>query len=179
MAPYTENRENGGVRCSRKVKQQILKYIIRRADKPDISSMLKLLKILFSLETDFSFDELSQQKGLEIMLEDRLNRCIMVAELDQQIMGMCSAQILVSTAEGGMVALIEDLVVEDARRGQGIGKELLFFIEEWATARGVRRLQLLADCSNTPALAFYQEMNWKSTQLICLHKKQPFSNGIN
>jgi GNAT superfamily N-acetyltransferase len=161
------------------VKQQVWKYLIRRADKPDISSMIKLLKILFSLETDFSFDELAQQKGLELMLEDRLNRCIMVAELDRQIVGMCSAQILVSTAEGGMVALIEDLVVEDTRRGQGIGKELLFGIEEWAAARGVRRLQLLADCNNTSALAFYREMNWKHTQLICLHKKPPFPDGIN
>ncbi|OLN30488.1 GCN5 family acetyltransferase [Desulfosporosinus metallidurans] len=95
----------------------------------------------------------------------------MVAELNQQIVGMCTAQILVSTAEGGMVALIEDLVVEDAYRGQGIGKALLLSIESWAIARGVRRLQLLADRNNTLALDFYKKMNWKHTQLICLHKK--------
>ncbi len=133
--------------------------------------MIKLLRILFSIETDFAFDELTQQSGLEIMLGDCTNRCIMVAELNQQIVGMCTAQILVSTAEGGIVALIEDLVVEDDCRGQGLGKELLLSIEGWAIARGVRRLQLLADRNNTLALDFYKKMDWKYTQLICLHKK--------
>lgn len=150
---------------------QIFNYIIRRANHSDLSSMIKLLRILFSIETDFAFDELTQQSGLEIMLGDCTNRCIMVAELNQQIVGMCTAQILVSTAEGGIVALIEDLVVEDDCRGQGLGKELLLSIEGWAIARGVRRLQLLADRNNTLALDFYKKMDWKYTQLICLHKK--------
>lgn len=149
----------------------MLNCIIRRANHPDISSMIRLLRILFSIETDFAFEELTQQSGLEIMLGDCTNRCIMVAELNQQIVGMCTAQILVSTAEGGLVALIEDLVVEDSCRGQGIGKELLLSMEGWAIARGVRRLQLLADRNNTLALDFYKKLDWKNTQLICLHKK--------
>lgn len=147
---------------------QILKHTIRRAKHADISGMVKLLRILFSIETDFTFDEETQQRGLEMMLGDSTNRCIMVAELNRQIVGMCTAQILVSTAEGGIVALIEDLVVEDTFRGGGIGKELLLSIEGWAIARGVRRLQLLADQNNTRALEFYKKMDWKATELICL-----------
>jgi len=104
------------------------------------------------------------------MLEDCTNRYIMVAELNSQIIGMCTAQILVSTAEGGIVALIEDLVVGDVYRGQGIGKELLLAMESWAVARGVKRLQLLADRNNIRALEFYKRMSWKSTQMICLKR---------
>lgn len=150
------------------VTDQIVNHTIRRAKHADVSGMNRLLRILFSIETDFSFDEGTQQRGLEMMLGDCTNRCIMVAELDQQIIGMCTAQILVSTAEGGIVALIEDLVVEDACRGEGIGKELLLSIESWAIARGVRRLQLLADHNNTRALEFYKKMDWKVTELIGL-----------
>ena len=153
------------------MKTQIANYIIRRANYPDISSMIKLLRILFSLERDFEANKLTQQSGLEMMLCDGTDRCIMVAELNQQIVGMCSAQILVSTAEGGIVALVEDLVVEEAYRGGGIGKELLLSVESWAIARGVKRLQLLADRNNTSALDFYNTMNWKGTQLVCLQKK--------
>lgn len=151
---------------------QIMTHVIRRATPPDISSMIKLLKILFSIETDFTFDKLTQQSGLEMMLGDCTNRCIMVAELNQQIVGMCTAQILVSTAEGGLIALIEDLIVEDQYRGQSLGKELLIAIEGWALAQGARRLQLLADRNNSLALGFYKKLNWTNTQLICLHKKQ-------
>lgn len=145
-------------------------YKIRRAKHSDISGMIRLLRILFSIEADFIFDEGTQQRGLEMMLEDCTNRYIIIAELNRQIVGMCTAQILVSTAEGGIVALIEDLVVGDVYRGQGIGKELLFTMESWAIARGVKRLQLLADRNNTPALEFYKKMDWKMTEMICLRR---------
>lgn len=147
-----------------------LSYIIRAAKHSDIGDMVKLLKILFSIETDFVVNERTQQRGLEMMLEDCIHRRIMVAELNQQIVGMCTAQILVSTAKGGIVALIEDLIVEDAYRGKGIGKELLLSIENWANEQGVKRLQLLADRNNTRALKFYKKLNWQGTQMICLSK---------
>lgn len=149
---------------------QTMSYIIRRANQADISAMIRLLRILFSIETDFSFEKETQQRGLEMMLGDDTSRCILVAERYKQIVGMCTAQILISTAEGGIVALIEDLVVEDACRGEGIGKELLLSIESWAIARGAKRLQLLADRNNTRALEFYKAMDWKKTQMICLQK---------
>jgi len=132
--------------------------------------MIKLLGILFSIETDFTINQGNQRRGLEMMLEEGTNRCVMVAELNQQIIGMCTAQILVSTAEGGIVGLIEDLVVVEAYRGKGIGKELLFIVESWAIAQGVSRLQLLADRNNTQALRFYKTMDWKVTEMICLAK---------
>ncbi|MFZ3129614.1 MAG: GNAT family N-acetyltransferase [Desulfosporosinus sp.] len=151
---------------------QILHHTIRRAKHTDLSGMIGLLRILISIETDFAFDAETQQRGLEMMLSNGAHRCVMVAELNQQIVGMCTAQFLVSTAEGGIVALIEDLVVEDTCRGQGVGKELLLSMESWAIARGVRRLQLLADRNNIRALEFYKKMEWKYTQLICLQKKK-------
>lgn len=146
-------------------------YIIRRASHTDIPDLIELLQILFIIETDFSVDKSKQRIGLEMMLSDSTNRCIMVADVNQQVVGMCTAQILVSTAEGGVVALIEDLVVDNEHRGKGIGRNLLLSVENWAAEKGAKRLQLLADRNNTPALKFYQKMRWNYTQLICLHKK--------
>lgn len=146
-------------------------YIIRRASHTDIPGLIELLQILFIIETDFSVDKSKQRIGLEMMLSDSTNRCIMVADVNQQVVGMCTAQILVSTAEGGVVALIEDLVVDNEHRGKGIGRNLLLSVENWAAEKGAKRLQLLADRNNTPALKFYQKMRWNYTQLICLHKK--------
>ncbi|MCO5387176.1 GNAT family N-acetyltransferase [Desulfosporosinus sp.] len=146
-------------------------YIIRRAVHSDVNCLIGLLEILFSIESDFTVEEFKQRSGLEMMLNDDTRRCIMVAEINQQVVGMCTAQILVSTAEGGFVAVIEDLVVHKEYRGKGIGRGLLLSIESWAIAKGVKRLQLLADRNNTAALEFYKSLSWKSTQLICLHKK--------
>lgn len=146
-------------------------YLIRKTKPGDIKALISLLKILFTIETDFTFDEAKQSRGLQLMLETPDTRCIMVAETGGQVIGMCSAQLLVSTAEGGMVALIEDMVVAGEYRGRGIGEKLLAAIEDWAVRQGATRLELLADQTNTPALEFYQKMNWRQTRLICWHKK--------
>jgi len=147
------------------------RYIIRRAKTTDIPRLTELLVTLFSIEIDFKVDYSKQSKGLEMMLEDTETRCILVIEQSQQVIGMCTAQILISTAEGGSVALIEDVVVDNSYRRLGIGKELLIGIENWALEKGAKRLQLLADKNNTPALEFYKSMSWNITNLICLHKK--------
>lgn len=142
--------------------------VVREAVPADIADMVRLLKSLFSLEADFAYDEIKQRRGLEMMLEDGARRCIMVAEQNGRVIGMVTAQLLVSTAEGGLSALLEDLVVEESYQGQGTGRALLLSLEAWAAAQGVKRLQLLADRGNTRALGFYGKMSWQLTELICL-----------
>ncbi len=150
---------------------------IREASVSDMDSLVELLKTLFSVEEDFVFNESLQRRGLAMMLENQEERCIMVAETDGKVIGICSIQTLISTAEGGQVGLVEDVVVNPSYRGKGIGKMLLSSLEKWAKKRGLKRLQLLADQNNLPALEFYEKMNWKKTQLICLRRKDFYTKS--
>jgi GNAT superfamily N-acetyltransferase len=84
---------------------------------------------------------------------------------------MCTAQSLVSTAEGAMVALVEDLVVDVRYRGMGIGLKLMSAVESWARKHGMPRMQLLADRTNFSALDFYDKLGWCPTRLICLRRR--------
>ena len=95
-----------------------------------------------------------------------------MAELlcERRVLGMCTVQTLISTAEGGRVGLLEDLVVAADFRRQGIGAKLLAEAVKWAECQGLKRLQLLADKNNEAALSFYENQGWKSTQLVCLRK---------
>jgi ribosomal protein S18 acetylase RimI-like enzyme len=144
---------------------------VRKALHTDIDGMIPLLKDLFSIEADFSFNETLRRQGLHLMLENPEIRCVMVAEDQSRIIGMASVQILISTAEGGPVGLVEDVVVASEYRRKGIGKQMVDEIENWAKSEGLKRLQLLADKENAPALECYQRLEWTSTQLICLRKK--------
>ena len=95
---------------------------------------------------------------------------VLVAELDRAVIGMVTAQLVVSTAEGGRSALVEDLVVDASERGTGAGRALLAAVEGWARRSGATRLQLLADRENAPALRFYGRMGWSGTRLVCLRR---------
>jgi GNAT superfamily N-acetyltransferase len=145
---------------------------IRDAQSCDLDTLVALLGELFSIEADFMVDDMRQRKGLSMMLDGcGKHRCVKVAEADGQVVGMCTAQILISTAQGGNVALVEDMVVNAPYRGMGIGRQLISALEKWAYQHGVTRLQLLADRTNSPALEFYGKMGWRSTRLICLRRQ--------
>lgn len=155
------------------------KTIIRPATLSDTDSLVDLLRELFGIERDFEFDARKQERGLRRMAADASGeRCILVAEREGKILGMCSAQVLISTAEGGPAAMVEDMVVFREYRGTGTGKALLDAIVSWAEASGITRLQLLADKDNETALAFYEHIGWRPTGLICLRRKIIRNEGI-
>ena len=132
--------------------------VIRKAVGEDLPALTALLKALFSIEEDFVFDEEKQRRGLSLMLDGcGKHRRMLVAEAAGQVVGMCSAQILISTAEGREAAVIEDVVVRVDCRGRGIGAALMDAIGHWAGGRGISRLQLLADRHNEEGIEFYRK----------------------
>ncbi len=145
-------------------------YTIRKATADDIDRMAGLLHELFSIEKDFALDKDKQIRGLTILL-----RCstaaLWVAEQDGEVIGMISAQMNISTAEGAFSALLEDLIVTETRRKQGIGTKLLQTAVSWAEFKGAKRVQLLADKRNQPAIDFYKKEGWNLTNMIAINRK--------
>lgn len=141
----------------------------RKARHGDLDELTALLHLLFSLEADFDWDEYKQHQGLTLMLNNSRG-CVLVAENKGRIVGMCTGQVVISTAEGGPAVLVEDVVVAQEARGQGVGRALLEAMASWARERGATRMQLLADANNTSALQFYHQAGWRMTALICLRQ---------
>lgn len=148
-------------------------FLIRPATPDDLPVLVGLLQQLFSIEIDFVPDPAQQRRGLERLLARPQQAVVLVAVHEDAVIGMCSAQILVSTAQGGEAALVEDVVVDVALRGSGAGSALLEALERWARQQGISRLQLLADRGNTPALDFYQRRGWLPTQLCAWRRFLP------
>lgn len=144
---------------------------IRPAEKTDMATLVALLRQLFAIEEDFRIDGDRQRRGLAMLL-DNPQALILVAEAAGRVIGMCSGQLLVSTAEGGPALLMEDVVVAEGFRGCGAGRLLVSAMADWAAARGAFRLQLLADRDNSRALSFYRAIGWQATNLICLRRYQ-------
>jgi GNAT superfamily N-acetyltransferase len=143
---------------------------IRSATPDDLDALVRLLGVLFSIEADFRPDAERQRRGLALLLAAPSRAAVFVAERAGTVVAMVTAQLVVSTAEGGVSALVEDMVVVERERRRGVGRILLGAAEAWAAQRGATRLQLLADRENAPALRFYERMGWRPTQLVCLRR---------
>lgn len=143
---------------------------IRRAKMRDIDALCGLLYQLFSIEKDFTFNRIKQERGLEMMLDPKgmgKDRVVLVADVAGVVVGMCSGQMTISTARGAASVLVEDVVVATEWQGKGIGKKLLGAVQKWAKDHGAARMQLLADKSNQNALEFYGHLGWQETNLVC------------
>ena len=141
-------------------------YLIENAKTQDIPSLIALLDTLFRIEADFEADVAKQTKGLSLLINASEYGVIKVAKNQEgQVIGMVSAQLVISTAQGSPSAWIEDMVIKEAYRGEGVGKALLDEALVWAKNKGATRAQLLVDTENTSALGYYAHLGWESTQL--------------
>ena len=136
----------------------------------DVSQLVSLLQVLFSIEQDFRPDPEKQERGLRKILARPENAVIMTARDDQgNVIGMVSAQLVVSTAEGAYSAWVEDMVIAEGWRSRGVGRRLLSSALDWARLRGATRAQLLVDLDNEPALGYYDHLGWQATRLGARH----------
>ena len=95
---------------------------IRRAEPRDLEELTGLLQELFRIEVDFTPDPDRQRQGLSLLLADRTDSCVVAAESAGRVVGMGTVQTLISTAEGGPVGLVEDVIVAASHRGRGVGR---------------------------------------------------------
>jgi len=132
----------------------------------DVPQLVELLKVLFGIEQDFHADPEKQSQGLQRLIAESGRGVVMTARDDSgKIIGMVSAQLVVSTAEGAYSAWVEDMVIDEAWRARGVGRKLLESALAWARARGATRAQLLVDLDNAPALGYYDHLGWQATRL--------------
>ena len=143
---------------------------VRQARPDDVPVLASLLAELFAIEVDFAPDRERHERGLRRLLEREDAACV-VAEADGELAGMATVQLVVSTAEGGDAALVEDVVVTHAHRRRGVGSALLAALEDWCRERGIVRLQLLADRDNAAAFSFYRRLGWTPTRLVALRRR--------
>jgi ribosomal protein S18 acetylase RimI-like enzyme len=74
--------------------------------------------------------------------------------------GVCQLRYRLSVWTGADDCWLEDLYVDDAARGTGLGRALVEAAFEDARARGCRRMELDVNESNTEALAFYESLGF-------------------
>ena len=126
------------------------------AAESDIPELCLLLSELFQQEAEFQADGELQARGLLHILKEPAIGHIFVAKQDGRVVGMLSLLYSVSTALGGRVAWLEDMVVTAESRASGIGSALLRHALDFARQNGCLRVTLLTDHDNLAAQRFYE-----------------------
>jgi len=132
----------------------------------DIFDLIRLLNVLFSQETEFEPDQRRQKNGLSIILDNRDIGEILVIKKRNTIVGMISLLYSISTALGGRVAILEDMIIDPLYRDMGLGKKLLRAAINHSRIRGCLRITLLTDHDNDTAISFYEKFGFERSEMI-------------
>jgi GNAT superfamily N-acetyltransferase len=147
--------------------------ILDFAGPDDLDAMADLLAGLFAQEHDFAPDKCKQRAGLARILAEPARARLFVARQAGRVVAMTNIQIGISTAEGGEVMMIEDVIVAPALRGQGLGRALLRHVFDWGAGQGMTRATLLTDHDNLAAQAFYARMGFAPSAMRVLRRRLP------
>ena len=135
------------------------------AGRDDLPQLVALLGILFSQESEFTPDDAKQRRALELILSDPSAGRVYVARDGSRVLAMATLLYTISTAEGGVAALFEDLIVLPGHRGRGVASSLVKFMIQEARVQGVLRLTLLTDSQNNRAQSLYLKLGFAASSM--------------
>lgn len=139
---------------------------IRPATLSDVPRLCELLQLLFTQEAEFQPDAARQSAGLRQIIEHPEIGSILVLCEAERILGMVNILFSVSTALGGRVAVLEDMVMDLDCRGQGVGSQLLKSAIDFARDTGCLRITLLTDRGNLAAQRFYRRLGFGVSDML-------------
>jgi GNAT superfamily N-acetyltransferase len=143
---------------------------IAAAIPADLPQLAGLLAELFAQEAEFTPDRARQERALAMIIATPQLGTVYAAREGERVLAMVSLLYTVSTAEGGRVCWLEDLVVSAPRRGQGIGALLLGHAIAAARAQGCARITLLTDRVNAGARRFYARHGFADSAMMVLRR---------
>ena len=125
---------------------------------------------LFTVSSDFTPDRMVQERGLQLILEQPNRGRIFVVRNDDQIFGMVNLLFTISTARGGFVILMEDVVIHPSHRSQGFGSMLVDYVVEFARSKQFKRITLLTDSISAESQEFFKKRGFEHSTMIPMRK---------
>jgi len=140
--------------------------VIEPATEADLDELSEMLGGLFAQEGDFRPDKERQLRGLRLIFEQPSRGRVFVLRRNGAIVGMINLLFTISTAEGGFVILLEDLVVHKQFQGKGYGSKLLQHAIDFAKQKNFLRVTLLTDRPENVAQEFFSHHGFVESSMI-------------
>lgn len=140
---------------------------IRDVQLGDLDALVDLYR---QLVADDSPDAQPAEEGvgtgiLRAVIEDP-NRSLLVAEIEGAVVGTVDQLVVANlTHRGQPWAIVENMVVDEAHRRNGVGRQLMDEALNRAQRAGCYKIQLLSRKVRTEAHAFYRSLGFEESAI--------------
>lgn len=136
----------------------------------DLSELVELVMELFRLQGEYQPDPAVQERGLALILEQPARGRIFVVRNGHRIIGMVNLLFTISTAMGGFVIQMEDVIIHPDHRGQGYGGRLLEHVIDFARQKDFLRITLLTDKISAESQNFFRKYGFEYSNMIPMRR---------
>lgn len=144
---------------------------VEMATLEDLPALTDLVMDLFAMsDGDFKPERDVQERGLRLILEQPRRGRIAVVRNNDRIFGMVNMLFTISTARGGFVIMMEDVVIHPHHRGQGYGTMLLDYVVDYAKQKGFLRVTLLTDKISAESQEFFKKQGFEYSNMIPMRR---------
>lgn len=143
---------------------------VEPASIEDLPELVALTMDLFAHSGDLRADSQVQEHGLRLILEQPARGRIFVLRSDDAIFGMVNLLFTISTAMGGFVILMEDVIVHPVHRGHGYGTMLIEYVLDFAKKKDFKRITLLTDKISADSQHFFKKMGFEYSSMIPMRR---------
>lgn len=147
---------------------------IRKAENKDISRLTELLQQVLELHAKIRPDVFISgttkytQDELEEIIKDDKSPIYVAVDDGDEVMGYAFCQIKEQPFSNNMVPFksmfIDDLCVDESRRGQHVGEALFEYVKDRARELGCYEVTLNVWAGNDGAERFYEKMGMKTKE---------------
>ncbi len=123
---------------------------IRSASSDDISEIAALEKVLHTYEVD--------PREQWAHFENNPDRVVLLALVNGKVAGMVKLNLVYKLSK--IMVMLDELVVHEANRGQGVGSNLMAAAEEWSWSRGADIIDFTSR-EDHAALGFYAKLGYE------------------
>jgi ribosomal protein S18 acetylase RimI-like enzyme len=132
----------------------------------DVATVLAMMREYYALEGyagGWQFSEGRARRALAALGGGGTGRLWLIRD-GAEVVGYVAVTFTFSLAGGGSLAGIDEMYVQPARRGRGIGAQALALVERTAREVGCSAVRLEVNRRNEPAQRFYRRMGFRTRE---------------
>ncbi|WP_234733451.1 GNAT family N-acetyltransferase [Tellurirhabdus bombi] len=137
--------------------------LIRLATAADTDKLLQLMDA-FCRHFDYPFDEFTRHKLIVQLLETPSLGTLWLVEPKGEAVGYVVLTNSFTLEFGGVTAFVDELFIEAAWRGAGLGHQVLLILQQEARQMGFMGLHLVTEKYNTRAKQLYESLGFVDSE---------------
>ena len=133
----------------------------KKAELSDLPVLMRFMQEFHEFDHTEPFDDVPAKKAMEKVISDERVGLVWLIKSSGEDVGYIVLTLHYRLESRGTCASLDELFINEANRGQGIGRIAMEFLEDTCKERGVAAMQLEVKKDNPEAASLYKKVGFE------------------